>query len=283
MSIASFGFGVRTERASGDDTTERARGPSALMPLVAWRRLALDFLVELGDQRADMAAILRDDRGEFLPIGEHLADAFDAHIDNLITVALLGHRPLDSDGRLTGGLNDLRADDGDRVGLRALAGHLDALTVVLIEPRPIDLHHIGLERRGELLLLVRARRAPILPQDKARDPRHVEGVVDQLRELLRTRGVRLLLVLEELQDPRADIVHEGARIRRGDRAARRQGERHQDEGAEGCEEGARVHGKQSLSSKFAAALRTELGQRMVKNNTDFTDKETAPVSIRSLA
>src|SRR5579862_1485152 len=111
MASPPSSFWVRTDRASRDDTTAKLLGPS-----VSSLRSAFDFLVELGDERAHMPVILRDDRGEFLAIGEDLAYALDAHIDDLERIPFLGHGPIDFDGRARG-LNDLRVHHCQRVGL----------------------------------------------------------------------------------------------------------------------------------------------------------------------
>src|SRR6185437_6727997 len=106
------------------------------LPL-ALRRL----LPQLLGQSRKAAAALRDHGIEFLAIGQRLAHAFDADIDDPVAVARFRDLPHDF-GRRPAGALDLGRDHG-ALAFLALAHDLEAgAAAILAEALGIDAHHV---------------------------------------------------------------------------------------------------------------------------------------------
>src|SRR5215472_16382510 len=117
--------------------------------------------------------MLPDYRAKFLAISDGLANTFDRHIGDLVTVRLACDLPDDLRRRLSGRLRDLCCHNG-RVALLPLTHDLKIGAAILSEVRRVDLHHVVLEGLDKLLSICVAGGAPILTDREAGDARNIE-------------------------------------------------------------------------------------------------------------
>src|SRR5260370_11536814 len=102
-----------------------------------------ELLLQLRDQRADMAAIALDDRAELVALRHLHADAADINVGDPISPGAADQIPIDPD-RGAVAADDLAVDDG-LVAAPARTGNPERLAGIFGQPGAVGAHDVFLE------------------------------------------------------------------------------------------------------------------------------------------